>query len=170
MDVITCPCCECYLLAVYMQYPPEAIPPSVSTRHLSYCPGGELTCHMSTGGCCKHGLITIINQKFTTIIIIREMLYNYTDIILWIGLANRRWSYNVTSSPIGWAHMQNDPWDMFHNVRTHGGGCKNVNPLRAKLFKGNKNIYLHFMSFLHIDLTQVLRILPQLRAGSSYSI
>ena len=45
-----------------------------------------------------------------------------------------------------------------------------VNPLRAKLFKGNKNIYLHFMSFLHIDLTQVLKILPQLRAGSSYSI
>ena len=45
-----------------------------------------------------------------------------------------------------------------------------VNPLRAKLFKGNKNMYLHFMSFLHIDLTQVLKILPQVRPGPTYSI
>ena len=49
--------------------------------------------------------------------------------------------------------------------------CSNsLNPLRAKLFKGNKNIYLHFMSFLHIDLTRVLKILPQVGAGSAYSI
>ena len=32
-----------------------------------------------------------------------------------------------------------------------------INPLRAKFFWGNTNIYLHFMSFLHIDLTQVLK-------------
>ena len=30
-------------------------------------------------------------------------------------------------------------------------------------FWGNINTYLHFMSFLHIDLTQVLKILPQVR-------
>ena len=36
-----------------------------------------------------------------------------------------------------------------------------VNPLRAKFFRGNINIYVHFMSFLHINLTQVLKILPQ---------
>ena len=45
-----------------------------------------------------------------------------------------------------------------------------TNALRAELFKGNKNIYLHFMSFLQIDLTQVLKILPQVGAGSTYSI
>ena len=44
------------------------------------------------------------------------------------------------------------------------------NPLRAKLFWGNINIYLHFMSFLHIDLTQVLKTLPQVREGPTYSI
>ena len=31
-----------------------------------------------------------------------------------------------------------------------------LNPLHAKFFGGNINIYLHFMSFLHIDLAQVL--------------
>ena len=62
-----------------------------------------------------------------------------------------------------------------NGINRSGAGPKHweigkVNPLRAKLFKGNKNIYLHFMSFLHIDLTQVLKILPQVRAGSTYSI
>ena len=36
-------------------------------------------------------------------------------------------------------------------------------PLYAKFFRGNKNIYLHFMSFRHIDMTQVVEILPQVR-------
>ena len=44
-----------------------------------------------------------------------------------------------------------------------------INPLRAKFFWGNINIYLHFMSFLHIDLTQVRKILPQVRPGLIYS-
>ena len=38
-----------------------------------------------------------------------------------------------------------------------------VNPLRAKISRGNINIYLHFVSFLHIDMTQVVEILPQIR-------
>ena len=44
------------------------------------------------------------------------------------------------------------------------------NPLRAKFFRGDINIYLHFMSFLHIDLTQVLQILPQVSKAPTYSI
>ena len=32
-----------------------------------------------------------------------------------------------------------------------------INPLRAKFFRVNINIYLHFISFLHIDMTQVLK-------------
>ena len=40
-----------------------------------------------------------------------------------------------------------------------------VNPLHAKFIRVSINIYLHFMSFLHIDLTQVLKILPQVREG-----
>ena len=43
------------------------------------------------------------------------------------------------------------------------------NPLRAKFFRGNINIYLHFISLLHIDKTHVLKILPQVRPGPTYS-
>ena len=38
-----------------------------------------------------------------------------------------------------------------------------VNPLGAEFFRVNINLYLHFMSFLHIDMTQVLKILPKKR-------
>ena len=44
-----------------------------------------------------------------------------------------------------------------------------INPLRAKFFRGNTNIYLHFMSLLHIDMTQVLKILPQVTPEPTYS-
>ena len=41
-----------------------------------------------------------------------------------------------------------------------------INSLCAKFFRGNINIRLHFMSLLHIDMTQVLKILP--RKTSTY--
>ena len=41
-----------------------------------------------------------------------------------------------------------------------------VNPLHAKLFWGNKNIL--FMKFLHIDITQVVEIPPQVRQEPTY--
>ena len=44
-----------------------------------------------------------------------------------------------------------------------------INPLRAKFFRGNINIYSHFVSFLHIDMTQVVEILPQVRQEPTYS-
>ena len=47
---------------------------------------------------------------------------------------------------------------------------ESLNRLRAKLFRGNLNIYLHFVSFLHIDMTPVLKILPQVRKGPTYSM
>ena len=47
---------------------------------------------------------------------------------------------------------------------------KLFSPLRANFFRGNINIYLHFMSFIHIDLTQVLKALPQVREGLTHSI
>ena len=43
------------------------------------------------------------------------------------------------------------------------------NPLRAKFFRSNINIYSHFVSFLHIDTTQVVEILPQVRQEPTYS-
>ena len=44
-----------------------------------------------------------------------------------------------------------------------------LDPLRAKSFRGSVNIYLHFVSFLHIDVTQVVGILPQIRQEPTYS-
>ena len=44
-----------------------------------------------------------------------------------------------------------------------------LNPLCAKFFRGNMNIYLHFISLLHIDMTDVLKILSQVRPGPTYS-
>ena len=44
-----------------------------------------------------------------------------------------------------------------------------LNPLRAKFFRGNINIYLHFVSFLHIDTTPVFETLPQIRQEPTYS-
>ena len=38
-----------------------------------------------------------------------------------------------------------------------------VNPLHAQFFRGIINIYLHFMSLLHIKMTQVIEILHQLK-------
>ena len=43
------------------------------------------------------------------------------------------------------------------------------NSLRAIFFRGSKNIYSNFMSLLHIDMTQVLKILPHVRPGPTYS-
>ena len=44
-----------------------------------------------------------------------------------------------------------------------------VNPLRAKFFKVNINMYLHFMSFLRTNKTQVIEIPPQIRQGPAYT-
>ena len=43
------------------------------------------------------------------------------------------------------------------------------NPLRAKLLRENINIYLHFMSFLHTNKTQVAEIPPGVRRRPAYS-
>ena len=43
------------------------------------------------------------------------------------------------------------------------GTCKQFNPLRSKFLRGNIRIYLHFMSFLLINKTQVVEFLPQVR-------
>ena len=37
------------------------------------------------------------------------------------------------------------------------------------LFRGNKIMYLHFISFLHIDMMQVVEIFPQVKPGHTYS-
>ena len=47
--------------------------------------------------------------------------------------------------------------------------CTSASPFTCSFFIGNINLYLHFMSLLHIDMTHVLKILPQVRPGPTYS-
>ena len=48
-------------------------------------------------------------------------------------------------------------------------GCFPLTLYVLNFSEGTQNIYLHFMSFLHIDMTQVVEILRQIRQGPTYS-
>ena len=43
------------------------------------------------------------------------------------------------------------------------------NPSRAKFFRENTNIYLHFMSFLHTNKAHAVEIPPRVRQGPAHS-
>ena len=43
-----------------------------------------------------------------------------------------------------------------------------INPLRAIFFRENINIYLHIVSYLHIDMTRVAEILLQIGQGLAH--
>ena len=51
----------------------------------------------------------------------------------------------------------------FHNFASMFGVFK------CWIFQRNINIYLHFMSFLHIDMAQVVEIIPQIRQGPTHT-
>ena len=44
-----------------------------------------------------------------------------------------------------------------------------ISPSRVKFFRESIKIYLHIVSYLHIDTTQVVEILPQIRQEPTYS-
>ena len=48
-------------------------------------------------------------------------------------------------------------------IRYHNVNEEILHSLRAIFFRGIVNMHLHFMSFLHIDLTHVVEILPRVR-------
>ena len=63
----------------------------------------------------------------------------------------------VTKDVSSWYQNQ----DRYHlNIKIMSMNRYFLNPLHAKFLRGNKNIYLHFMSFLHTDMTQAVEILP----------
>ena len=70
----------------------------------------------------------------------------------------QHWKDDVT-----WYNVANE-WSLGNRIQ-----WKYVYPLRAKFFRGNTNIYLHFMTLLHIDVKHVLKILPRVRPGPTYS-
>ena len=83
----------------------------------------------------------------------------------WVWAQPMRGSITM-SSRLSWAHIQNGPWFpnrlvnicLFLVCRDWLLSCwifwGSINPLCAKFFRGNKSIYLHFVSFLLIDMTQ----------------
>ena len=78
-------------------------------------------------------------------------------IFIWSLIHGLRWSGLIKAEP--GENFAGDAQDVNH--------C--VNPLRAKFFRGNINIYLHLMSFLHTNKTQVVEIPPRVRQGPAYS-
>ena len=84
-------------------------------------------------------------------------LFNW-PLLNWI--LTRWWLDNINEI------LQITLWNVLLTLRMH----LIFNPLHVKFFRGNKNIYLRFMSFLHIDMTQVVEILPQVRQELAYSI
>ena len=52
-----------------------------------------------------------------------------------------------------------------HDTTYQAASPNFLNPLHAKFCRGNKQIF----TFLHIDMYQVLKILPQVRQGPTYS-
>ena len=75
------------------------------------------------------------------------------------------------TTDINQTNIQSVPWISNHiHLKLRDANPRLfLNPLCAKFFRGNINIYLHFVSFLHIDTTQVVEILPRIRGESNYS-
>ena len=71
------------------------------------------------------------------------------------------WDFSYSLS-----HKPSAIWNQWQPKKIDG---EIFHPLHAKFFIGNKNIYLHFVSFLHIDMSQVVETLPQIRQEPTYS-
>ena len=65
--------------------------------------------------------------------------------------------------------MESHIWYSVNGIPSRTTTLASINPICAEFFRGNIIIYLHFMSLLHIDKTKVLKILPQVRPGPTYS-
>ena len=91
----------------------------------------------------------------------------------WRPGSGLRWLPLWAGGGAGELHLQHEVKELFVFEKVislaPGRHRGNLNPLRAKFFGGNKNIYLHFMSFLHIDMTQVFEIFPHIGQEDTYS-
>ena len=78
------------------------IPDSLRKYHLTY--GCHLTC------ACNRIWYTLYTPRFSMETTLTKLCAVEPGIVLCMSSANERGRYNVTSSLIGWAHIQNDPW------------------------------------------------------------
>ena len=81
---------------------------------------------------------------------LRKIKVGYQGMHWHMGTANERWHYiemtsNVTSSPIGWAHTQNEPWSSQYNTM---GPTQKWLPFCRQYFQRNfrKRTVLYFDS------------------------
>ena len=74
-----------------------------------------------------------------------ELIY-HTGIILCMHPANENWCYIVTSSLIGWAHTQNDPWSQSSRHR------KNLQKYLSTMpnLRTNFSLFLNMIFIAHI--------------------
>ena len=102
--------------------------------------------------------ILIIKENITLQWMLEDLVNGKTNLVQVMA-----WCCHATS------HHLNQHWQ--RSQTKYGMTCPQwvSSPLCAKFFRGNINIYLHFMSFLHIYMTQVVEILPQARRGPTYS-
>ena len=108
----------------------------------------------------KQNGLSFENLIFSTSLFLNEICW----ILMWISL----------KSIIGWDNgfdtwITRPQWVVVWEMASILSWPQWVNPLRAKFFRGNINIYLHFASFLHINMAQVVEILPQIRQEPTYS-
>ena len=84
----------------------------------------------------------------------------------WVNDTQRICSYTVAEHEN--SLMKNIIFFIFNSCQLNDS-C-NLNPLRAKFFRENINICLHFLPFLHTNKTQVVEIPPRVRQGPAYSL
>ena len=107
---------------------------------------------------------------------VTRKMFPFDDVIMYKGRTSRTSNSQLISSVYHlqrWA-MRYLWWVFGENWPLQPGGttCRDMswfNTLHAIFFfRENINIYLHFMSFLHTNKTQVVEIPPRVRQGPAY--
>ena len=94
--------------------------------------------------------------------------------ILWSNSASSLTCQPRWPAPDLWGHSAETPSCSFQCQLTPDPAKSScmasifINPLHVKFSRGNNNIYFHFMSFICIDMTQVVEILPQVSQELTY--
>ena len=112
---------------------------------------------VKTSDACKY-----VSVMFPDISAAERFVYMPLTLCIRLGLLRTRvggWTWCL----IYLRHPVRVTWQTLDDVwQGYQGHLEQFNPLRAKFFRGNINIYLYCVSFLYTDTTQVVEILPQI--------
>ena len=109
-------------------------------------------------------------SSIKTLIFAKFLMSVVMSIVIGIKFSDTIWHHQVTMSHY-WMSTDYGGFKIIQQVNTEitAQSFKMLNPLRAKFFRENINISLHFMSFLHTNKTHVVEIPPRIRQGPAYS-